>query len=838
MASNLQSQSGNKYSRIVFNDNPVGTATGGNWNMMPFWRGNSPDGMACNVTFFNWTWIPSEKYTGNGSDAPASWSTNVEADARCERSSKVGLFWGTNLSYIPIGNTTNALYTTFYNKTGNAGLDMSKMYGLGPRQATKHDFCLTFRVDAWNQSSFDPSSVANNWQPTTKTFTLDDYLNGETNGVPNREAYPYIGCIIAKPWLRMGNQSDGSDVTDSTPRVAVKGTYGTSGGSVYIKYPHAGSSAGALAITSVAPQDGVLQRHKVGTSSYMTVEASKVEYAVTPLSADGQWYFGWGFHCHHCRYNGDGSSSTDKYYSPNLPDSETTNTPVYLHPMNVDSAYAGSAIWTSRASATAMPYFHYIAWYKGANIIQLLNSLGLDWAETDAIAANGNPGDTGYHVPEVGADGTPTGFDENDPSKWGTDWNGASDPEGVTDEEGDPTVNDNTGGGQDDPSDPNTPPTNQEGIITNPDDPDLANETISAIGDVSGTTKFVMDLAGVLAVRNYFNATYQPTDAELTANFKGRNPFDYIVSLKLYPFTHTVGTSQNIIIGGVNTQIAHPVLTNGVKILDFGSVTIPAYFGSFLDYAPYTSIRLSVPFCGSIDLDPAIYVGRTVGLKAIVDYNTGAMTAVVLLDNKYQMATLEGVAAIDMPLFGVNQGDYQNAVFDAQYALTMARLNERKAVIGGFKSILSGSGGSSFDEGGEGQSSGGLISGAVSAIAGLAFNMASAGTNLTTARVQTAKAEWDLDHTAPNVGSIGSASAINNFVLELKPKLTITRAKFLEGMDVGMYGRTVGYACLKTCLIGNTRGYTQFADVKFVNSTMNESERNILRGLLTTGIII
>ena len=224
MASNLQSQSGNKYSRIVFNDNPVGTATGGNWNMMPFWRGNSPDGMACNVTFFNWTWIPSEKYTGTGSDAPANWSTNVEADARCERSSKVGLFWGTNLSYIPIGNTTNALYTTFYNKTGNAGLDMSKMYGLGPRQATKHDFCLTFRIDAWNQSTFDPSSVAYNWQPSTKTFTLDDYLNGETNGVPNREAYPYIGCIIAKPWLRMGDQSDGSDVTNSTPRRGIHRT--------------------------------------------------------------------------------------------------------------------------------------------------------------------------------------------------------------------------------------------------------------------------------------------------------------------------------------------------------------------------------------------------------------------------------------------------------------------------------------------------------------------------------------------------------------------------------------------------------------------------------------
>lgn len=840
MASNLMTQTGNKYSRLTFNDTPVGSATGGTWNMMPFWRGNSPDGMAGNVTFFNWTWIPSERYTGNGSDAPSNWATNVEATAQCERSNKVGLFWGTNLSYIPFGNTTNALYATFYNRTGNAGLDMSKMYGLGPKQATKHDICLSFRIDAWNQSSLDTSSLADNWNPTSKSFTVDEYLNGETNGVPNREAYPFIGYIIAKPWIRFGSNTDGSDITDGTPRTAVKGTYATSGGTVYVKYPHAGSNAGALSIASVSPQYGVLQRHKIGTSSSMTVEASKVEYDVTPFSIDGQWCYGWGFKCHHCRYSGDGSSSTDRYYSPNLSPSESTSTPVYLHPMNVDSAYAASAIWTSRASDTAMPYFHYIAWYKGANIIQLLNSLGLDWAETESIAASGNPGDEGYHVPEVGADGTPTGFDENDPADWGTEWNGASNEDGTTDEGGDGTINKN-GGDEPEPDTPNTPPVDQGGTIRNPDDPDLANEVIGTIGDISGTTKFVMNLAGVMAIRNYFNSTYQPSDAELTANFKGRNPFDYIVSLKLYPFTHSVGASQNIIIGGVNTEIAHPVLTSGVKVLDFGSVTIPAYFKCFLDYAPYTSIRLSVPFCGSVELDPAIYIGRTVGLKAVVDYNTGAMTAVVLLDNKYQMMTLEGVAAIDMPLFGVNQGDYQNAVFDAQYALAMSRINGQKAIVGGFKSILTGAGGSNLtagvDASGSGVSGGGAI-GVASALAGVGFNMVSTGLDLTSARAQIEKAEWDLDHTAPNIGCIGSAAAMNNYVLELKPKLTITRAKYLEGMDINMYGRTVGYACLRTGTIGSFRGYTQFADVKFVNSTMTESERNILRGLLTTGIIV
>ena len=92
--------------------------------------------------------------------------------------------------------------------------------------------------------------------------------------------------------------------------------------------------------------------------------------------------------------------------------------------------------------------------------------------------------------------------------------------------------------------------------------------------------------------------------------------------------------------------------------------------------------------------------------------------------------------------------------------------------------------------------------------------------------------------TAPRVGTIGSASSLNNFVLNLVPKLTITRSMFIEGINVDMYGRTVGYACLKTGTVGSFSGYTQFADVKFIGSTMTDSERNIARSLLGSGIIV
>lgn len=829
------------WTRIKMNDNPIGNA--GDRTMNCFWRQNDPNGLAGNYSIISWVW--------NKTTAPPSMTQSQSPDypndiSRVESihtSGKVGFAFGEKLIWYPGAQTANGRYSNYYTNSYSEGYDFSKMWSLGALQATKHDICLsaTVTVMTLGPGTLEPDDYIpdRDWQPSTVNYSLYQYLHDEIDGVPLYEARPYVLGINVKPYVRKGTQVGGADITDSTARVAYKSTYGGSGGTNYAYYRATGETSdhsGGISIISSDWEQEIIPYYQTGRGAGNTTTAAVLnsQVHITPLNSDGTWTFGWGTTKTYCYYNGGVQIHRDP------PTTNVTAKNVATVPMNIHSAYGNWMYWINPPGETYDKWaqYNFIAWYYGRNIEALMNSLGFDWAETEALCETGNPGDDGYHVPLVDDGGKPTGETDPDPDPDDNTWNGGGggtegDPE---DEEGNPLVN-NTNYNPEPSGPPGLPEDPDTGETTNlPGDP-LPTETLGSVSDVSGQKKFAMTLAEVNGLRAFLNSSYQPTDADLIADFKGRNPFDYIVSLKLYPFTHNAGTAETIVVGSVGTGVSGKPLIDGVKYLDFGYVDIPRYFGNFMDYEPYTTIRLTVPFCGSIELDPSIYVGHRVALQGVVDYNTGAMTTVVFLDG-YQMETLEGVACIDLPVFGTEQGDYQNAIYDAQFALRMAKTGVKKAILGGMQ-FTSGAITPSVGDGGDVPvSSQGAAGALVSSVAGMATNFVGSAINLSTARDQVNRAEWKLDHTAPRVGTIGSASSLNNFVLNLVPKLTITRSMFIEGINVDMYGRTVGYACLKTGTVGSFSGYTQFADVKFIGSTMTDSERNIARSLLGSGIIV
>lgn len=826
------------------NDNPIGS--GGNKTMNCFWRQNDPNGLAGNYSIISWVWNKTTAPPSMTQSQTSDYPNDVSRVESIHTSGNVGFAFGEKLIWYPGAQTTDGRYSNYYTNSYSEGYDFSLMWSLGALQATKHDICLCATVSVMD---LGPGTLEGEgyipereWQPTIVTYTMDQYLHGEIDGEPIYKARPYVMGINVKPFIRRGTQVGGADITDSTARVAYKATYGGSGGTKYAYYRKTGESSdhsGGLSIISSDCEEKVIAYYQTGrlagNSTTAAVLSSQVH--ITPLNSDGTWTFGWGTTKSYCYYNGAAQIHRDP------PTTSVTNKQVAVVPMNIHSAYGNWMYWINPPGPTYDKWaqYNFIAWYYGSNIEALMNSLGFDWAETEAIAQTGNPGDEGFHVPEVDEGGKPTGVTNPDPDPDDNKWNGGAGGPGDTtnkDGEGNDLINN-----EKHKTDPDTPPGLPEdpdtGDTTNPDVPDLPDQPLGAVSDVSGQKKFAMTLSEVNSLRAFLNSSYTPTDADLIADFKGRNPFDYIVSLKLYPFSHNAGNAETIVVGKVGTGVSGKPLVDGVKYLDFGYVDIPAFFHNFMDYEPYTTIRLTVPFCGSIELDPSIYVGHRVTLQGVVDYNTGSMTAVVFLDG-YQMETLEGVACIDLPVFGTEQGDYQNAIYDAQFALRMAKTGEKKAILGGL-TFTSGTISPTVIEGKEAHvqmASEAALAGMLPNIASVATNFAGAAINLSTARDQIAKAEWKIDHTAPRVGTIGSASSLNNFVLNLTPKLTITRAMFIEGINVDMYGRTVGYACLKTGTVGSFRGFTQFADVKFIGSTMLESERDMVRSLLGSGIIV
>ena len=73
---------------------------------------------------------------------------------------------------------------------------------------------------------------------------------------------------------------------------------------------------------------------------------------------------------------------------------------------------------------------------------------------------------------------------------------------------------------------------------------------------------------------------------------------------------------------------------NQYNYFSMGTVEVPTYFNSFLDYAPYTEIVLNLPFSQPVKIPPEIVVGKTISLNLGVDLMTDAGVYTVTCDSK------------------------------------------------------------------------------------------------------------------------------------------------------------------------------------------------------------
>lgn len=104
-------------------------------------------------------------------------------------------------------------------------------------------------------------------------------------------------------------------------------------------------------------------------------------------------------------------------------------------------------------------------------------------------------------------------------------------------------------------------------------------------------------------------------------------PLDALVSLICIPCTPTSGDGAHIQLGNIDTEVVAPVITSQYVTVDCGSLTIPEYWGSALDYSPYTKIDIYLPFIGIRPVKAEDFVNQTISIKYNMDILTGNLTA-------------------------------------------------------------------------------------------------------------------------------------------------------------------------------------------------------------------
>lgn len=138
-------------------------------------------------------------------------------------------------------------------------------------------------------------------------------------------------------------------------------------------------------------------------------------------------------------------------------------------------------------------------------------------------------------------------------------------------------------------------------------------------------------------------------------------PAENIISLRCYPFDvkNAMGNTTadgDIYISVVNTGVkGNLVGAFSMPIFDLGTVTIPKYFHSFLDYSPYTKIEMYLPYIGFINLDVNEVMGQTINIEYVVDIFSGKCTAFISRgtgEDKTIIMEADGTIGIDVQIGG------------------------------------------------------------------------------------------------------------------------------------------------------------------------------------------
>lgn len=457
-----------------------------------------------------------------------------------------------------------------------------------------------------------------------------------------------------------------------------------------------------------------------------------------------------------------------------------------------------------------------------SQVIQQINYLGIPWCESlNDVLTYLDPNDPPktLHVPKIVGnipqteDSTPDSPDWDDTiNKNKNNFNATTD---MTEREPNP-----------DPLGPTvTPPPVGPNPRPQPDpnidvpeesDVDLDDSIISNVKDV-GTTKYCMGETTLSGIRQWLNSTYAPDNETFISDFKGTNPADYIASIMVYPFEpNRKSTSSTVIVGKISTSLSAYELNNGVEVIDLGDITVNPTYNDFRDFKPYTQMRLYIPYCGTVDIDPAIYTGHNLGVRIIVDYHTGNAVASIERDG-YSMDTVNGQIGANVPMTSIAQGNFQQYVSDAQTALIGAKQSQRQTFVNGAFKI---------SESAVQLNAAGVASGV--------YNTAES--MLSSERVIN-KQEWDIEHAPISAGEVSTASPMGFFGLDNRAHLLVNHVSSL-GFSSAAYGHTVGYACMISGKLSSFSGYTVFSNVDLSGVVATSGEKDMILSLLANGVII
>ena len=314
-------------------------------------------------------------------------------------------------------------------------------------------------------------------------------------------------------------------------------------------------------------------------------------------------------------------------------------------------------------------------------------------------------------------------------------------------------------------------------------------------------------------------ADTSPTDWALDV-FLTTNPIDNIVSLKYFPLVDDpgYGTAVNVHLGSYDTNISAFKAKTVVEHNCGYKMIFPKY-NDWRDYE--TQIMLYLPFCGTISIDPKIYMGRNMYVDYVIDIITGNCSACVYTfadnGNKMIVEIANGNCAIDLPVTGIEQVTLQGQMYNATEQMKQLRVNNDIAELGMATKLIGAMGGNPLN-----------VADSVLSSANRMMN------NITAENI----AEYEIQHMQVPVKMIGTTGSVTGLCMELYPTLIYMRPTTAKGFSIKDYGHTIGFADCSPCVISTRSGYAEFTNVDLSGITATVSEKKMIQAALASGVYL
>ena len=297
---------------------------------------------------------------------------------------------------------------------------------------------------------------------------------------------------------------------------------------------------------------------------------------------------------------------------------------------------------------------------------------------------------------------------------------------------------------------------------------------------------------------------------------------DAVMGLSFWPFDVSTfigagnyAAAQYIWLGGYGWDTTghgtcnHIIYASGYK--DLGVVRITPTFNSWRDYEPYTKLFVSIPFCGTYQLDLSRYMGKDVRVRYFIDTRTNGCICALIADG-YLMDYFNGQMGVTMPINLTDYTAYANSQINTLLGGGGQAINAFGSATSAANAGLAAAGtGGALLAGGATAAVGGAVTGAKT-VYGLTMN--------------------NINNYNKTKG--GSSSMLNCYL----PQTVDFFFEIQESCEPDNYNAMFGAPSLAGGQIFNFTGYLKCQSVKLECGTATEREREKLKSLLLNGVYI